>query len=237
MKILRIVIIVIIVLTLSAFFYFTLENDPQSLLIHSIEEWRQQYLWIILIIFGITLISTATGLPVLYLGVAIGFFMSYFSALAIAWGMNLIAVMLSYLIVKRVFSDYFKEKYGDKKLIKRINKRIGKYGLWTVAFSRAVYIIPTNIINFSFPLSKISSKNYIIGTMIGLVPESLINVTTGYMIRHEILLLGSPEQNIIKILVIAGFIILLSSLFIFLRFKKRKLERSKINEIVPLLEE
>lgn len=233
MKYLRIAIIAFIVLMLAAFFYFTFDNDPQSILLHSIEEWRQEYFWIVLIIFGITLISTVTGLPVLYLGVALGFFLRFLPALAFAWAMNLIAVMLTYLIVNRVFSDYFKEKYGDKKFIKKINKRIKKYGFWTVAFSRSVYIIPTNIINFSFPLSKISAKSYLTGTMIGLVPEVLINVTTGYMIRHELLLLGSPEQNLIKILVIAGFIVILALLFIFLRYRKNRLEKTRISEIVP----
>jgi uncharacterized membrane protein YdjX (TVP38/TMEM64 family) len=237
MKYLRIAIIAFIVLMLAAFFYFTLDNDPQSVLLHSIDEWRQEYLWIVLIIFGITLISTATGLPVLYLGVALGFFLKFLPALAFAWAMNLVAVMLTYLIVNRVFSDHFKEKYGDKKFIKSINKRIKKYGFWTVAFSRSVYIIPTNIINFSFPLSKISAKSYLTGTMIGLIPEVLINVTTGYMIRHEILLLGSPEQNLIKILVIAGFIVVLGLLFIFLRYRKTKLEKSRIAKVVPLPED
>lgn len=237
MKYLRIAIIALIVILLAAFFYFTIDNDPQTVLLHSIEEWRQEYLWIVLIIFGITLISTATGLPVLYLGVALGFFLRYLPALAFAWAMNLIAIMITYLMINRVFSEYFKEKYGDKKFIKSINKRIKKYGFWTVAFSRSVYIIPTNIINFSFPLSKISAKDYFTGTMIGLVPEVLINVSTGYMIRHEILLLGSPEQNIVKILVIAGFIVLLALLFIFLRYKKSKLEKTSLSEIVPLSED
>lgn len=224
MKFLRIAIIAIIAIALASFFYFTLDNDPQSILLHSIEEWRQEYFWIVLIIFGITIISTATGLPVLYLGVALGFFLRYLPALAFAWGMNLVAIMLTYLMVNRIFSSYFKEKYGQKKFIKSINKRIGKYGFWTVAFFRSVYIIPTNIINFSFPLSKISTKHYLIGTMIGLIPESLINVTTGYMIRHGILLLDSPEQNLSKILLIGGFIVLLFLGFLFLRYSKKRVE-------------
>lgn len=226
-----------IVLMLAAFFYFTLDNDPQAVLLHSIEEWRQEYLWIVLIIFGLTLISTATGLPVLYLGVALGFFLKFIPALIFAWSMNLLAIMLTYILINRVFSDYFRKKYGDKKFIKSINKRIKKYGHWTVAFSRSVYIIPTNIINFSFPLSKITARDYLAGTMIGLIPEVLINVTTGYMIRHEILLMGSPEQNLIKILLIAGFFIILALLFIFLRYRKNKLEKTRISEIVLPMEE
>ena len=104
MKILRIVIIALIVITVSAFFYFTLDKDPQALLLNSLEERKQHYLWIVLVIFGLTVVSTATGLPVLYLGVALGFFMPYFSALSIAWGINLIAILATYLMVKRVLS-------------------------------------------------------------------------------------------------------------------------------------
>ncbi len=86
---------------------------------------------------------------------AIGFLLDFTPAMLICWGVNVLAVMASFYMVRSAFTEYFTRKYG----------------LWSVVFSRAIYIIPTNLINFSFPLSKISTRSYLAGTMIGLIPE------------------------------------------------------------------
>jgi uncharacterized membrane protein YdjX (TVP38/TMEM64 family) len=237
MKTIRILVILAILTALALFFFFTASSDPQALLINAMEEWDTQHVLLITMIFLMTIISTLVGLPVFYLAVALGFFIPFFPSLVLAWAINLTAILLTFWMVRSLFYEYFKRKYGEKKLIKKTNKRIKKYGLWTVAFSRSIYIIPTNIINFSFPLSKIKGKTYLFGTMIGLLPECFINVATGYMIRHELLLISEPQQNLVKILVVGGFILLLAVLFIILSLRKRRLEKTKIEKIVPLLKE
>lgn len=237
MKTLRIIVVSAIIVILVLFFWFTAGSDPQALLIHAMEEWDTRHFILIMMILLLTMISTLSGLPVFYLAVALGFFIPFFPSLLLAWAINLAAVMLTFWMVRSLFYAYFKRKYAEKKLIKRTNKRIKKYGLWTVAFSRSIYIVPTNIINFSFPLSKIKGKTYLFGTMIGLLPECFINVSTGYMIRHELLLLSDPQPNLLKIIVIGGFILLLAGVFIILNRRQRRPEKSKIEKIVPLLKE
>jgi uncharacterized membrane protein YdjX (TVP38/TMEM64 family) len=237
MRFLRIAIIIIIVAVLGTFIYLSAESDPQQLLFNLLEQWESNYTWIILIIFAIILFSTLTGLPVLYLSVALGFFMGYLPGLALAWVFNFLAVMASFYMVRSLYSAYFKKRYGRKKLIQRINNKISKYGFWTVAVTRSVYFIPTNIINFSFPLSKISTPQYVIGTMLGLIPESLINISTGYLLKHEMMLMHDPQQNILKILVIGASLILMMGAFIFFRYRKNRSKGPGIKEYVPLLDE
>ena len=156
MKALRIVIIAIIVIAIGAFVWITVGSDAQSLLFERIMITDQRIASLVLLLIAITLLSTLTGLPILYLSMAIGFLINFTPALLICLGVNLISVMATFYMVRKAFTGYFQEKYGQKKLIQRIDKRIGKYGLWTVVFSRGIYIIPTNVINFSFPLSTIS---------------------------------------------------------------------------------
>lgn len=237
MRYLRITIVFIALLFAGGFFYFTSEVNIQQWLIDLLQNSNTNQVLIILIIFGVTLISTLTGLPVLYLSVALGFFFPFFPGLALAWLINLLAVMATYFMVKGVYANYFKEKYGKRKAIQRINVRIKKYGFWTIALSRSIYFIPTNIINFSFPLSRISTKQYIFGTMIGLLPESFINVSSGYLLRHQLLLMNSSEQNILKIGLIGVFLFLLVGGFLLFRYRRKHAKKDRINDIVPLLEE
>ena len=185
MKQLRIIIIAFILLTVGTFIWLTAGTDAQSLLFERIEVSDQRIVFLVLLISALTLLSTLSGLPILYLSMAIGFLLNFTPALLICWGVNVLAVLASFFMVRSTFTEYFRAKYGTKKLIKRINKGIGKYGLWTVVFSRAIYIIPTNMINFSFPLSSITTRSYLLGTMIGLIPECLINILAGSHNRHH----------------------------------------------------
>ncbi|MEX0986470.1 MAG: VTT domain-containing protein [Bacteroidales bacterium] len=237
MRFLRIVIIIIILLVLGGFFYFTFDNDPQQILLESFGQWDTRYLLIIFVVFALTLVSTLTGLPVLYLSVALGFFLKFLPAFLFAWAINLIAVMATYIVVKRVYYNYFKEKFGKKKLIKGINKRIKKYGFWTITFSRGVYFIPTNLINFSFPLSKITARQYLTGTMTGLIPECLVNVSTGYLLRHELQLMGTSGQPYLRIIITGTTLAMLATLLILLRYRRKRLDKARLNKFVPLLDE
>ena len=233
MKVLRIIIISLIVLAIGTFFWLTAGTNAQSLLFDRILITDQRMVFLVLLLSALTLLSTLTGLPILYLSVAIGFLLNFTPALLICLGVNLVSVMATFYLVRRVFTGYFQEKYGQKKLIKRIEKRIGKYGLWTVVFSRGIYIIPTNVINFSFPLSSISTRAYLLGTAIGLLPECLINVLTGYLIKHEVILLSAPETRSWQALVIGAFILLLVLAFILLRVRQNRRKKFTALKQIP----
>lgn len=234
---LRIIIITIVILALGGFIYFTAGKDTQQILLRSLQYLEPHLFYLVAVIFVLTLLSTLTGLPVLYLSVALGFFIPYLPALALAWGIHLLAVMNTFFMIRKVYSANFREKYGEKKVVKRINKQIKNYGFWTVALSRSVYFIPTNIINFSFPLSRITTKQYLLGTMTGLVPECFINVTTGYLLKQQVLMLNEPQQNMLKIALIGLLLLFMAALFLFLRFRKKKAKQLKLKKIVPLLED
>ena len=233
MKQLRIIIIAFILLTVGTFIWLTAGTDAQSLLFERIEVSDQRIVFLVLLISVLTLLSTLAGLPILYLSIAIGFLLNLTPALLICWGVNVLAVLASFFMVRSAFTEYFREKYGEKKLIKRINKGIGKYGLWTVVFSRAIYIIPTNMINFSFPLSSITTRSYLLGTMIGLIPECLINILAGYLIKHEVILLSAHETRTWQAAIIGVFILLLLLVSILLRVRQNRRKKFKTLRGIP----
>jgi uncharacterized membrane protein YdjX (TVP38/TMEM64 family) len=232
-KALQIIIIAIIVLSIGAFVWLTAGTDAQSLVFERILITDQRMVFLVLLLSAITLLSTLTGLPIFYLSMAIGFLMNFTPAMLICLGVNLVSVMATFYMVRFAFTDYFQEKYGQKKLIRRMDKRIGKYGLWTVVFSRGIFIIPTNVINFSFPLSSISPRAYLLGTTIGLLPECLINVLTGYLIKNEVILLSAPETRTWQALIIGAFILLSVLAFILIRMRQNRRKNFTALEQIP----
>jgi len=233
LRLLRIIIITFILATIGVFFWITADTSAETLVVEQLAASRQDLLLPVLLICAFTVLSTLTGLPILYLSVALGFLMPFMPALGICLAVNFLAVMGTFYMVRHAFTGYFAAKYGKKKLIKRINKRIRKYGIWPVVFSRSVYIIPTSIINFSFPLSRITTRSYALGTLIGLLPECLINVVTGMLIRKGVILLSSPEPQMWQVLAVAGFILLFALIFILLRVRQNRLRKFRRLEAIP----
>ncbi|MDF1575040.1 MAG: VTT domain-containing protein [Bacteroidales bacterium] len=233
MKQLRIVIIVFILLTAGAFLWLTAGTDARTLLFERIMAGDERMVYLVLLISVLTLLSTLTGLPVFYLSMAMGFLLDFTPALLICWVVNLLSVLASFFMVRSAFSDYFRTKYGKKKLIRRINKRIENYGLWSVVFSRGIYILPTNLINFSFPLSNITIRSYLAGTTIGLIPECLINVLTGFLIKHEVILLSSPETRSWQAAITGTFILLLLLVFFLLKIRQNRRKKFRTLKGIP----
>ena len=218
---------------MGAFIWLTAGTDAQSLLFERIVLTDQRIVFLVILICALTLLSTLSGLPILYLSMGIGFLLNFTPAMLICWGVNVLAVMASFFMVRSAFTEYFRKKYGEKKLIKRINKGIGNYGLWSLVFSRAIYIFPTNLINFSFPLSSITTRSYLLGTMIGLIPECVINVLAGYLIKHEVILLSTPETRTWQAGIIGAFILLLLLASILLRIRQIRRKKFRALKGIP----
>ena len=233
MKQLRIAIIAFILITVGTFIYLTAGSDAETILFERIIIMDQGTIYLVLLICAFTLLSTLTGLPIFYLSLALGFLLNFTPAILICWIVNIVAVMATYYMVRFTFTAYFTERYGKKKLIRRINKRIQKYGLWTVVFSRSIYIVPTNIINFSFPLSKISTRSYLLGTIVGLIPECLLNVLTGTLIKHEVILLSAPETRNWQALIIGGFIVIFTLIFVLFKIRQNRRKKFKTLKAIP----
>jgi len=233
MKLLRILIISIIILGAGLFIWLTAGSEPEALLLKRMDGAHENLLSLVLLLSAFTLLSTLAGLPVFYIALAMGFLLHLGPALLLAWGVNLISVTATFFMVRMTFHDYFQEKIGKRKLISRINKRIRKYGLWTVVISRGIYILPTGLINYSFPLSRIRPRAYILGTAIGLVPECLINVLSGYLIKHELMLLSSAETRNWQALVVGAFILLTLLTLVGLRLRQNRRKKFDKLKAVP----
>ncbi len=133
MKALRIIIVAFILITVGIFIYLTAGTDAETLLFDRILLLDQRTILLVLLILSFTLLSTLTGLPILYLSIALGFLLNLATALLLCWAINIISVIATFYLVRFAFTSYFRERYGEKKLIQRIN--------------------------FSFPLSNISIRS------------------------------------------------------------------------------
>lgn len=59
-------------------------------------------------------------------------------------------------------------------LVKRLNEHAERNGLLYVATARMVMVIPWNVFNYAVSLSKVRSRDYALGSFLGMLPEILI---------------------------------------------------------------
>ena len=122
MKQLRIIIIVFILITVGAFIWLTAGSDPETLLFERVIIPDQRHVYLVLLLCAFTLLSTLSGLPIFYLSLALGFLLNFTPAILICWGINIIAVMTTFYVVRFAFTTYFSDRYGKKKLISASTK-------------------------------------------------------------------------------------------------------------------
>ena len=107
MKLLRILILVSILLAAGAFLWLTAGTDAQTLLFDRLVLSHERLAYLVVVLCVLTLLSTLTGLPILYLSMAMGFLLKLAPALLICWGVNLLSVMVAFRMVRSAFTGYF----------------------------------------------------------------------------------------------------------------------------------
>jgi uncharacterized membrane protein YdjX (TVP38/TMEM64 family) len=94
---------------------------------------------------------------------------------------GIISSLILFLLTKKLGSN-FAEKILQHKIfekIKKYNKRIEDDGTLELIILRIVPIMPFNALNIIMGLSGMKTYNYIIGTVIGLIPSHIVSVYLG----------------------------------------------------------
>ena len=79
-------------------------------------------------------------------------------------------------LIARFLGESFVENLlkGKHKKIYEYDKKIEKNGFLVVLFLRLIPLFPFNALNFTFGLTKVKLKDYVLGTLIGIIPGSFV---------------------------------------------------------------
>jgi len=118
---------------------------------------------------------------------------------------NIIATILAcsvgFWISRYVFKDTFEKKYF--KQVENIESKIEKNGFYYFLTLRLVMIVPYFLINITAGISRLSFKDFLYSTSLGVIPASLIYANGGNKLEQITALsdLFSPDLIISMILV------------------------------------
>ncbi len=164
--------------------------------------------------FLLFLVSCLLCLPILtLLGIGNGYFFG------IGWGIfissfgAILGALTVFMLSRHFFRDYFANKF--EKILEKVNKEFHQYGVLYLLFLRLIPIIPYQIINILFGLTKVSPLTFCWSSQLGMLPIQMIIVNAGVQMSKL------NQLNEIFSLEVVISLTLLASIPVCMRFANR----------------
>ncbi len=130
------------------------------------------------------------------------------ATLGLFWG-SVVALIGNILGATAAFfvSRYFLQKYVIKKILSKYpkiseyEKRFSTHGLETVILLRLIPLFPFNALNYLLGATRVSNRDYIVGTAVGIIPGTISFVYFG-----QSLAMLSVVHVVLSVIAIIGLI-------------------------------
>lgn len=97
---------------------------------------------------------------------------------------SFLSSIIVFFIARKSGKDWV-EKILEYKYFKRLgkyNERLERGAIWDLIILRIVPVMPFNILNILMGVSKIKTRDYVTGTVLGLIPSHILTVFLGTLI-------------------------------------------------------
>jgi len=108
------------------------------------------------------------------------------ATLGVFWGTvvslvgNTLGAALAFLFSRFLFQDLVKRKIVSRyKKISSYEEAFFEKGLSTVLFLRLIPLFPFNVLNYALCVTRVSFKDYFLGTFLGIIPGTFLFVYFG----------------------------------------------------------
>jgi phospholipase D1/2 len=139
-----------------------------------------------LIVLGGYVVAAILSVPITVLIAATGLAFGAWPGLGYALGGTLLAAAATYGIGVTLGRDAVRRLAGAR--ANRLSERIGRRGIVTMMILRLLPIAPFTVVNLVAGASHISLRDYLLGTMLGMLPGTVLTVTFAHQlvatIRH-----------------------------------------------------
>lgn len=94
---------------------------------------------------------------------------------------SFLSAMIVFLISRKLGKDWADDILQNKymKKLDEYNKKLEQGAIYDLIIFRILPIMPLNVLNILMGISRIGIRDYIIGTIIGLIPSNIIGVYFG----------------------------------------------------------
>ena len=128
------------------------------------------------------IVATVLFLPGSILTLGAGFAYGVAFGTVVVWiGANLGAA-LAFLLGRTVARDWVATRVAANPRFAAIDRAVGREGLKVVLLTRLSPVFPFNLLNYAFGLTRVSARDYVLGSLVGMLPGTVMYVYFGSLI-------------------------------------------------------
>ena len=90
-----------------------------------------------------------------------------------------LGAIAAFWLARYLLRDWFQQRFSHRPMFKKLNETLCTNGLSCVLLIRFSPISPFNVVNFAFGLTPVQVRFYALGTLIGIVPGTLVYTWLG----------------------------------------------------------
>ncbi|SDD99533.1 Uncharacterized membrane protein YdjX, TVP38/TMEM64 family, SNARE-associated domain [Paenibacillus sp. UNCCL117] len=118
----------------------------------------------------------AAGVNVLLFG--------FWGGLAVNYSFACLGAIIAYFLARNLGRVWVQRKLADYSFLGKVNSMLERYGLWCVAASRVIPVLPASVISIGAAFMKIRTRHFILGTLIGNIPMIWLESMVGHDLLH-----------------------------------------------------
>ncbi len=139
---------------------------------------QSSFLLSLLLYFLIYVLLLSLGMPLgAIMAMTSGFFYPYGTGVSITFISAVASALLTFLVARTTLYRYLKKRYTKR--IEKIENAVNENGAYYVLAVRISSVLPFFWVNLLFGAANLSARQYILPTIIGLIPGTLVYVHMG----------------------------------------------------------
>lgn len=142
---------------------------------------------------------------------------------------------VAFLIARFGGRRFIRAKVARKIRFRRLDRAARRHGFTIVLLTRMSPLFPFNLLNYVYGLTSVHFRDYILATMIGVVPVSLLYVYVGFLMETLAqVAAGKVDPSALEPwVIITGLVVTVAAVVILATFAKRMLEKALRAEARP----
>jgi len=174
--------------------------------------------WLGMLVFCTLIINLPIPVAAL-LKLMSGFIFGVQAGFALNVGASVCGGLFGFVLARHFFHRMFHLRYGHQ--LARIDLEIARNGFWYVLCSRLVIATPFFVVNVLAGLSCIRKRKFVLGTLLGVLPSSMIYAVSGSKLHELASASDVVDPRIIAVLAGAGALVIIPALINHHRKKRR----------------
>ena len=169
-------------------------------------------------------------LPGLILTLGAGFAYGVAVGVPLVWVSANLGAAVAFLLGRTLARDRIAARVAGNARFAAIDRAVGREGLKIVLLTRLSPAFPFNLLNYAYGLTQVTFRDYVIGSLVGMVPGTAMYVYLGSLITSvSQLASGAPSGGIAKqALTFLGFAATVAVTVVITRIARRALDEATV---------